>query len=84
MRADYDQTPPRNQPDTSFTRSGSKWNASKWDVTAWGQGAITIAVWSGVAASGRVAAPRISAAINNCTFSISGIDIIYEVGSVMG
>lgn len=84
MRADYDQTPPRNQPDISFTRSGSKWNVSKWDTSPWAQGEITIAIWNGVSASGRVAAPRISAAINNCSFAISGIDVIYEVGSIMG
>ena len=84
MRADYDITPPANQPDIATVRTGAKWNATKWDVSAWAPGPITVAFWSGVSASGRVAAPRMSVAITNCSFAISGIDIIYETGSVMG
>lgn len=83
MRADYDQTPPQNQPDISFTRPGGVWNAAVWNTDSWGQGNITLSSWNGVSASGRVAAPRISAAITNCTFAISGIDVLFEIGSVL-
>jgi hypothetical protein len=82
IRVDYDQTPAQNQPDATFSVVGTDWDSGEWDVSDWSSGTITYAAWNGVAGYGRVAAGRISASINNCTFAISGIDIIYEAGSI--
>lgn len=84
IRTDYDQTPPTNQPDVAYTLPGAKWDVSPWDTSAWAMGLTTIKIWNGVAGSGTIAAPRISAAVRNCKFALSGIDIIYEMGSIMG
>jgi hypothetical protein len=84
MRADYDITPPQNQPDVTFTTIGTEWDLGTWDVDYWAAGAINVASWNGVAAFGRIGAPRITASITNCIFAISGIDVIYEKGSIFG
>jgi hypothetical protein len=40
--------------------------------------------WTGVGAIGRVGCVRMQAAVLNCSFSVSGFDILYERGSVFG
>jgi hypothetical protein len=40
--------------------------------------------WTGVGTLGRVGAVRLTAQVSNCTFAITGFDILYEEGSVFG
>ncbi len=41
-------------------------------------------VWNGVKGLGRVGAPRLTALIRDCEFAVTGFDVIYELGSVLG
>jgi hypothetical protein len=84
IKVDYEVTPPANQPDVSFSISGADWDTGTWDVDNWASGISLINAWNGTAAGGNVGAPRLVAFINNCSFSVSGFDVLYEVGSVMG
>jgi hypothetical protein len=84
LRVDYDSSPPFNQPDVSVGSVGALWNTATWDVDYWAQQPKAKTLWNGVAALGRVAAPRVKVAVVNCTFSLAGFDIVYEQGSVVG
>lgn len=83
VRVDYDAKPPRNLPDTSSAPPGSLWDTSDWDLADWAQGDMAVMQWNGVAARGRVGAPRITASILDCTFSIAGFDVTFEAGSIL-
>lgn len=84
IRLDYDISPPTNQPDATFIGLGSPWDTSPWDVSPWAYGLTMISSWNGVAGFGQVAAPRFTASVTNCHLSVSGFDIIYEPGSLLG
>lgn len=84
VKADYDTSPPINQPDASFNPTGAEWDTATWDVDYWAGGLKTRAGWNGVASAGNVGAPRLVAFISNCTFAVSGFDIVYETGSILG
>jgi hypothetical protein len=84
FKVDYDVSPAVNQPDVSFTQPGADWNTATWDTDGWAGGQQTIAQWNGIAAIGRVGAPRLSALVRDATFAVAGWDVIYESGSVLG
>lgn len=84
VKVDYDGSPPTNQPDVSFSQAGADWETGTWDEDYWAGGDIVVAAWNGVASAGNVGAPRLVAYINNCHFGVSGFDVLYERGSVMG
>ena len=54
-----------------------------WDVDRWAAGAIPRQNWQGVVGLGRVGAPRIRVSVVGCTFSITGIDVLYEYGGLL-
>lgn len=83
IRVDYDTTPPFNQPDVSQADPGAMWDTATWDEDFWASGTGPKNDWNGVAAIGRIGAPRMTALILNCTFSIAGWDVIYETGSLL-
>lgn len=82
VKVDYDLTPPTNQPDISTaTGGGAEWDVADWDTAEWAQGALPTSLWNGVASFGRVGAVRLTARVKNCTFSITGWDVLFEQGS---
>jgi hypothetical protein len=85
MRVDYDATAPTNQPDvTSAGALGASWDTASWDTASWGGTPVMWINWQGVSGLGRVGAPRMTAYIVNCSFALSGWDVLYETGSVFG
>lgn len=83
FRVDYDTTPPVNQPDVSIGEVDAMWDTATWDVDYWAQDMRPNNNWQGVAALGRVGAPRLTAAILNCSFSVAGFDVLYEAGAAL-
>ena len=84
IKVDFENTPPENQPDVSFSQVGAFWDTGTWDDDYWAQGELVINQWNGVAAAGNKAAPRLAAQILGCTFSVSGFDVMFERGSILG
>jgi hypothetical protein len=84
IRVDYDMRPPINQPDVSLAPIGGTWDQAIWDVDYWAQQPTSQLYKNGVAAIGRVAAPRVKVSIVNCSFSIAGFDVLYETGAALG
>jgi hypothetical protein len=84
FRVDYDDTHPVNQPDVTAAGEGSAWDLATWDEDAWVRGSKSWNNWQGVAAIGRVGAPRVAVKILNCSFAITGIDVLFETGNVFG
>lgn len=84
VKVDYDTSPPLNQPDVSFSQAGADWETGTWDEDFWAGGDIVVSNWNGVASAGNVGAPRLVAFISNCHFGVSGFDVIFEQGSIMG
>jgi hypothetical protein len=84
MRVDYDSALPTNQPDVTQADLGATWDVATWDVDYWAATPKARGFWQGVAAKGKVAAPRLRANIVNCTFAVSGFDVIFEPGAIMG
>ena len=93
VQVDYDNSAVLNTPD--ITASGSQdatWDVSKWpeDPTAgpndtyWVYSSKNWTNWTGVGTIGRVGAIRMTARIQDCSFSILGWDILYDTGSVFG
>ena len=85
MKVDYDYSEPFNQPDVTFAQSGAEWDTATWDEDYWASGqAKALTLWTGVAKKGRVGGPRLTARILNCSFALSGFDVTYETGAVLG
>jgi len=92
FRVDYDDSNPTNTPDLTEAADGATWDEASWDDPAtpedegeyWAGGARMWNNWQGVAAIGRVGAPRLTADILNCKFAIAGFDVLYEQGGLFG
>jgi hypothetical protein len=97
IKVDYDTSAPVNQPDiTDADPLSATWGTAAWDFPSppnpppgasgdyWVAGTNNWTNWTGVGALGRVGAIRMTAAIVNCTFSITGFDVLYEEGSIFG
>ena len=83
MRVDYDTSPPVNYPDVTESRLGSEWDVADWDTADWEVAVRAKTNWQGVVGKGGVGAPRMTALIKNCTFSVTGWDVEYETGSIL-
>ncbi len=68
---------------TTVGTSGSLWDTATWDVSPWDSGSSYQANWYSVNGIGRCVAPRIAASAKNAPFSLSAIQVIYKVGSVL-
>lgn len=84
INVDYDTSAPINQPDVTFGAQGAEWDTAEWDVAEWAGTPEVRNNWTGVGVIGRVGAPRLVALINNCEFSLTGWDVLYETGSIFG
>jgi hypothetical protein len=80
---DYNNQPPVNQPEIVVTSPGAEWNTATWDVDYWALSEQSRQNWQGVTGLGRVGAARIRLSVTGCTFSLTGIDVLYELGSVL-
>lgn len=90
IKVNYDATPPENEPENVTTFAiGSDWDTADWDDgdglgASWAPGPQPFAMWNGVGRQGHVGAPRLTALIKDCTFAITGWDVIYEEGAALG
>lgn len=84
MKVDYDTTRPTNQPETSPGTVGAEWDTATWDVDDWASAVRNRSYWTGVKPIGQVGGPRLMALVRDCEFAITGFDVIYETGSVLG
>ena len=84
MEIDYSNIPPTNQPEvTGGPAGGASWDLATWDVDYWAVSAQSKQNWQGVTGLGRVGATRIRISVTNCTFSLTGVDVLYELGGLM-
>jgi hypothetical protein len=83
VEVDYVTEPPTNLPDVATVAVAANWNTASWDVNGWAIDAMPRQHWQGVTGLGRVGAPRIRAALQGCSFALTGADIIYEEGGLM-
>jgi hypothetical protein len=85
VKVDYDYSEPNNQPDVTFAEPGAIWDEAPWNDSFWASGEDrAVKLWNGVAAIGRVGGPRLTALIDGCNFAVSGFDVIFETGAVLG
>jgi hypothetical protein len=87
FRVDYDTRPPGNVPDVTEASTGAKWAITQEDPVdgaEWAGSVRRWQNWQGIAAIGRVGAPRLTADIRNCSFAITGFDVLYEQGGIFG
>ena len=83
VEVDYNIQPPTNQPEVGLSSAGADWDTATWDEDYWSQALQTQRDWQGVTGLGRVGAPRIRISVLDCSYSLTGIDILYELGGVM-
>jgi hypothetical protein len=94
VRTDYDTSEPVNEPDVTFSTPGAIWDEAIWAIDEadelagngdyWAQGPVNYAEWQGCAASGKVGAIRMTMSINGAEFEVTGFDVVYENGSILG
>jgi hypothetical protein len=84
MEVDYNNVQPTNQPEiTDGPSGGAEWDLSEWDVASWALGAHPKQNWQGVTGIGRIGAVRVRLSISGATFSLTGLDVLYELGGLM-
>jgi hypothetical protein len=84
LEVDYNNVPPTNQPEITLGPSGGAvWNTASWDTSDWALTTQPKQNWQGITGLGRVGAARIRVSVSGCTLSISGLDVIYELGGLM-
>jgi hypothetical protein len=84
VKVDYDMTEPTNQPDITYSAQGADWDLADWDTSDWAGSLRSRNNWTGVGEIGRVGAPRLTALISNCEFTLTGWDVLFESGSIFG
>jgi hypothetical protein len=84
IEVDYNPVAPTNQPEATIGPSGaSGWDSSTWNFDDWAGDVQPRLNWQGVTGLGRVGAVRVRVSVTGCTYSISGADVIYELGGLM-
>jgi len=84
LEVDYNNIPPTNQPDvTAGASGGAEWNTASWDTSDWASATQPKMNWQGVTGLGRVGAARVRISVTGCTFSLTGVDVIYELGGLL-
>lgn len=69
---------------TTVGTSGSLWDSATWDVSPWDSGSsYQQGNWYSVSGIGRCAAPKIAGSAKNAPFSLSAIQAIFKVGSIL-
>ena len=84
LEVDYNNVPPTNQPEvTAGPSGGAEWDMATWDVDYWAQPRSRSRTGRASRASG-ASAPRASASASPAaTFSLTGVDVLYELGGLM-
>ena len=83
MEVDYAAKPPINQPElTQGAGDRTLWDVSPWG-SPWSLDPVPRQSWQGVTGLGRVGAPRIRVSVLGCTYTITGIDVLFEPGSLL-
>ena len=84
MEVDYSNEPPTNQPEvTAGPSGGADWDVADWDASDWALVTQPRQNWQGVTGLGRVGAARIRVSVTGCTFSLTGVDVLFELGGLM-
>ena len=83
VEVDYQNTTPLNRPEATEGDPDAIWDFATWDVNYWATTPTQMQSWQGVANIGRVGAPRIRVSVVDCRYALTGLDVIYETGSVM-
>jgi len=84
LEVDYNNVPPTNQPEvTQGPSGGAVWDLATWDVDDWAASSQPKQNWQGVTGLGRVGAVRVRVNVLGCTFSLTGADVLYELGSLL-
>ena len=84
LEVDYNNVEPTNQPEiTAGPSGGAEWDLATWDVDYWAQDTQPKQNWQGVTGLGRVGAARIRVSVSGATFSLTGVDVLYELGGLM-
>ena len=84
LEVDYNNVAPTNQPEiTAGPSGGADWDTAIWDVDYWAQNTQPKQNWQGVTGLGRVGAARIRLSVSGATFSLTGVDVLYELGGLM-
>jgi hypothetical protein len=84
LEVDYNNMPPTNQPELTLGPSGgAEWDIASWDATSWSASTQPKQNWQGVTGLGRVGAVRVRISVTGATFSLSGVDVLYELGGLM-
>lgn len=84
VEVDYDNTAPINQPDlTVGPGGGADWTTSPWDTSDWALAVQPKQNWQSVTGLGRIGAARVRVSITGCSFSLTGVDVIYELGGLL-
>jgi len=82
---DYEDKLPLNQPEITVGSLGdATWDIAPWDTSDWVTASRAYNNWTGIAALGRVGAVRLTCAVQDCTFAVTGFDVLFEQGSVFG
>jgi hypothetical protein len=84
LEVDYNNVQPTNQPEiTEGPSGGATWGTATWDVDSWAAATQPKMNWQGVTGFGRVGAARVRVSVTGCTFSLTGVDVLYELGSLL-
>jgi hypothetical protein len=84
LEVDYSNVPPTNLPEiTAGPSGGALWNTAPWDTSDWALSAQPKQNWQGVTGLGRVGASRIRVSVSGCTLSLTGVDVLYELGGLL-
>ena len=84
VEVDYNNQPPTNQPElTEGPSGGADWDTATWDVDAWATNSQPRQNWQGITGLGRVGAPRVRVSVLGCTLSLTGVDVLYELGTIV-
>jgi hypothetical protein len=84
LEVDYNNVPPTNQPEvTSGPSGGADWNTAAWDTSDWALTSVPKQNWQGVTGLGRVGAARVRVSVSGATLSLTGVDVLYELGALL-
>jgi len=84
LEVDYNNVAPTNQPELTLgPTGGSEWDTATWDTSSWAASTQPKQNWQGVTGLGRVGAVRVRINVSGATFSLSGVDVLYELGGLM-
>jgi hypothetical protein len=84
MEVDYSNVPPTNQPEvTAGAAGGADWGTATWDTDGWAAAQQPKLNWQGVTGFGRVGAARVRVSVSGCAFSLTGVDVLYELGGLL-